>query len=447
MNSRYVLPLNAVRVTKFACAVWLGLLIGIVVLLGASATRSEAETLLKGVFKGNAYGTYANAQAGPVAAELGRSALQPCPCQGTGGKTLSNTVDSLSADGGKVLTADEVLSTVFTDRDASSAVAKNTSTVSGLNMLGGLITADAVKAVANTSANTSAITSSPAGSTFVNLKVAGNSVEANVAPDTRLDLPGVGSVVLKSVKKNGNGKGSSMITVEMITVEVTQQNSFGLPVGANIIVGHAVSGFTRSQIDIVVGGQAYAAMANAKIGTTLKNKIGKAAAIYLGCQGTRGETRTNNIAALDAGNILSSGTGTTTAFGGPTPSGTVAKTTATVESLRMLNGLISADTVKVIAQDTFKDGERISSTQGSQFANLRVAGVPVAANVAPNTRINLPGIGYVIVNEQKVPSPTSTARLQVNGLHLFVTTNNLLELPVGSQIIVAHADSTAVRFL
>ena len=337
--SGYALPINGARIFGTVCALGVGFLIGVILLMSVSASKGEAETLLKGVFKGNAYGTYANAHAGPVAAELGRSALIPCPCQGTGGKTLSNTVDTLSAgSGGKVLIADGVLSTVFTNRDASSAVVQNTSTVSGLNLLDGLITADAVKAVANTSANTSTITSSPAGSTFVNLKVAGNSVEADVAPNTRLDLPGVGSVVLKSVKSSGNGKGSSMITVEMITVEVTQQNSFGLPVGANIIVGHAVSGFARSQIDVVVGGQAYAATANAKIGTTLKNKIGKAAAIYLGCQGTRGETHTNNIAALDAGNILSSGTGTTTAFGGPTTSGTVAKTTATVEDLKVLNG-------------------------------------------------------------------------------------------------------------
>jgi hypothetical protein len=443
----YALPVNAMRATKIACVLWVGLLVGVMVLLSVSASKAEAQTLLKGVFRGNAYGTYANAQAGPVAAELGRSAFIPCPCQGTGGKTLSNTVDSLSAGGGEVLTADEVLSTVFTDRDASSASVKNTSTVSGLHLLDGLITADAVKAVANTSANSTTITSSPASSTFVNLKVAGESVAADVAPNTRLDLPGVGSVVLKSVKRSGNGKGSSMITVEMVAVEVTQQNSFGLPVGAKIIVAHAVSGFSRTQLEAVVGGQAYAATANAKIGDTLKNKIGKAAAIYVGCQGTRGETRTNNIAALDAGNVLSSGTGTTIAFGGLTPSGTVAQTTATVEDLRMVDGLISADTVKVVAQDTFKNGERISSTQGSQFTNLRVADVRVGTNVAPNTRINLPGIGYVVVNEQKVPSPTSTARLQVNGLHVFVTTNNLLGLPVGSQIIVAHADSTAVRFL
>jgi hypothetical protein len=50
------------------------------------------------------------------------------------------------------------------------------------------------------------------------------------------------------------------------------------------------------------------------------------------------------------------------------------------------------------------------------------------------------------INERKLPAPGSTERTKVNGLHVFVTKNNTLGVPVGTQIIVAHADSTAVRF-
>ena len=67
-------------------------------------------------------------------------------------------------------------------------------------------------------------------------------------------------------------------------------------------------------------------------------------------------------------------------------------------------------------------------------------------DVGPNFRIDLPGVGYVIINEQKLPVPGSTAKTQVNGLHVFVTKNNTLGIPVGTEIIVTHADSTAVRF-
>ena len=421
-------------------------MLGVMLLLSIGPDQGEAATLLKGSFRGQAYATFANAEAGPVATQLGRSAFQPCPCRGTGGQTLSNTVDSVKAgDQGKTLTANGTLSTVFTEKTSSSARVMNTSTVTGLNAFDGAITADVIKAVANTSANATTINSTPTGSVFSNLKIAGQTFGADVAANTRVNLPGVGYVLLKSVKKDGNGQSLSKITVDMLTVVVTQTNDFDLPVGSRIVVAHAVSGFSRSEPTVIVGGQAYAATA---LTTTddIKNRVGKAAFVVIGCEGTNGKTRTNNVNTLDVGDLLSSGTGKTTAFGGPTTSGTVAKTTASVQNVNLLGSLIVADTVTAVAQDTFKNGERFSSAQGTQFAGLKVAGVAVSVPVPPNTRIDLAGVGYVIVNEQKLPAAGSTAKTQVNGLHVFVTQNNTFGLPVGTEIIVAHADSTAVRF-
>ncbi|QYJ16361.1 hypothetical protein Rxycam_02194 [Rubrobacter xylanophilus DSM 9941] len=429
---------------KRLLTLWFGLLFGVaLVTLVAGAGRGEAASQLKGSFRGNAYGTYANAQAGPVAATLGRSAFIPCPCNGTGGKTRSNSVDSL--DAGRVLKAGVLRSTVFTRKTSTSAQVRNTSTVSGLNLLDGLITADAVRAVANTNADARRITVSAAGSSFVDLRVNGRRV-ADVSPNTRIDLPGLGYVVLKSVVPGGNGKSLRTVRVEMITVVITRENDFGLPVGARIVVAHAYSGFSRNQPEVIVGGQAYAATANARIGDTLQNNIGKAAFVVMGCEGTGGKVRTNNIAALSVGDVLSIGSGRTTAFGGRRDSGTVARTTATVQDLSLLGGLITADAVKAVAQDTFRNGRRISSTQGTEFARLRVAGIPLPINVRPNTRLDLPGLGYVVVNEQQIPAAGSDARTQVNGLRVVVTQDNLLGLPVGAQITVAHASSRVARF-
>ncbi len=437
---------------RLPAVLWAGLMLGVMLVLGIGATQGEAATLLKGSFRGQAYATFANAEAGPVATQLGRSAFQPCPCNGTGGKTLSNTVDSVAtADNGRTLRANATLSTVFTEKTATSARVKNTSKVTGLNALDGLVRADAIKAVANTSANATTMRSTPNGSEFVNLRIAGQPIRADVAANTRVNLDGIGYVLLKSVKKDGNGESLSKITVDMLTIVVTENNSFDLPVGSRIVVAHAVSGYSRTEPNVIVGGQAYAATA---LTTTdaFKNRVGKAAFVVIGCEGTNGKTRTNNVNTLDVGNVLSSGTGVTTAFGGPTSTGTVAKTTARVEDLELLNtttfpdGLITADAITAVAKDTFRNGQRFSSTQGSRFVNLNVAGVAVPLDVEPNTRIELPGIGYVIVNEQKLPAAGSTARTQVNGLHVFVKRSNTLGVPVGTEIIVAHADSTAVRF-
>ncbi len=427
-------------------------MLGVLLVLSIGATQGETAPLLKGSFRGQAYATFANAEAGPVATQLGRSAFQPVPCQGTGGRTLSNTVDTVKAGNqGKTLTANGTLSTVFTEKTSTSARVKNTSTVTGLNAFDGAITADVIKAVANTSANATTINSTPAGSEFVNLKIAGRSINADVAPNTRVNLPGVGYVLLKSVKTSGDGQKLSKITVEMLTVVVTNEtNAFDLPVGSRIVVAHAVSGFSRTEPAVIVGGQAYAATAltttNAIEEQDIKNRVGKAAFVVMGCEGTNGKTKTNNVNTLDVEGVLSSGTGVTPAFGGPTASGTVAKTTAEVQDVNLLGGLIVADVVKAVAKDTFTNGNRISSTQGTRFVGLEVAGVAVPVDVEPNTRIELAGIGFVIVNEQILPAAGSTERTQVNGLRVKVNKNNTLGIPVGTQIIVAHADSTAVRF-
>jgi len=167
-----------------------------------------------------------------LATTLGRSAFQPCPCKGPDGKTLSNTVDSIAtSDGGKTLRADGTLSTVFTNKTSSSTVVRNTSQVAGLNAFDGAITADAIKAVANTSANATSIQSNSNGSRFVNLRIADKAISADVAPNTRVNLPGVGYVLLKNVKEGGNGQGLGTITVETLTVVVTKPNDFDLDIG------------------------------------------------------------------------------------------------------------------------------------------------------------------------------------------------------------------------
>ena len=71
------------------------------------------------------------------------------------GSIKQNNITSLSAGlGGTVLKAGAVTSTVFARKTAANtAEVSNTSTIAGVNLLNGLITATAIKAVANTNAN------------------------------------------------------------------------------------------------------------------------------------------------------------------------------------------------------------------------------------------------------------------------------------------------------
>lgn len=61
--------------------------------------------------------------------------------------------------------------------------------------------------------------------------------------------------------------------------------------------------------------------------------------------------------------------------------------------------------------------------------------------MAAERRLNLPGVGYVILNEQRSGVTDTSAALRVTGLRAVVTENNLLGFDVGTTVVVAQAQS------
>jgi hypothetical protein len=312
-------------------------------------------------------------------------------------------------------------------------------------MFQGRIRADRVKAGANIVATTADIDSDAEGTRFVGLRIEGQPIRDSVEANTRIPLPGIGSVIVKRVKRGGN-LNFQFITVEALVVKVEEENDFDLPIGAEIIVGHATAGYSRTVPEVVFGGNAYAAEGSAKMGDNLAGQIGRAANIYIGCEGTNGKTNSNNVNELDVGNVVSLGSGKTTAFGSKTPSGRMAKTTAKVEDVSLLNGAVTADAVTAVAQETMKNGVKSRSTQGSGIAGLRVNGVRLPAQTPPNTVVQLPMFGRVVLNEQTFPPAGSGEPTEVNGMVIIITKANALNLPIGSRIVVAHASARVHLF-
>jgi hypothetical protein len=420
-----------------------GLLIlgGLIVLAFAGTAQADD---LPGAFHGNAYATFANVKAGPIAATLWRSASLACTCEGTDGKTKTNEVDGLSAgDNGNSLIANKTMTTVFTSKTATTADVQNTSSIGGFNALAGLITADGIKAVASISATKNTITPSSDGSSFTNLVIAGQAVPANVPVNTTIPLPGIGSVTLNAVTNSGKFKNGGSVLVEMMRINVGIKNNLGLAVGSKIVVAHASAGYERKQPVDVYDGSAYAAYASDAIGSQLANKIGKPAAIALGCEGSKGKTKTNSVASIPINGAFSAGGGETTAFGGKEGGADVARTTSTLSSIKLLGGLIAVDGLQAVAQSSVQNGVVTPSTDGSGFAGLTVLGLPVPVTVPANTALPLPGIGTLTVNEQIVKK---NGDVTVNGLHLVVLTANLFGLPVGSELVLAHAHASASPF-
>jgi hypothetical protein len=115
---------------------------------------------------------------------------------------------------------------------------RSTSTVQGLNLLNGLITANVLSAqVVATADDTYRVFSNASGS-FLGISVAGHPEIVDSVPyNTSISLAGLGTLYLKRIVHTGPPVG----TLEMRSLElvVNENNSYGLPIGLDVIIGDA----------------------------------------------------------------------------------------------------------------------------------------------------------------------------------------------------------------
>ncbi len=209
----------------------LGLIVGLSVGL-ASAARAQSAA------SGQAYGAYVSTPT----ASLGQSPLAALS-NVTDGDISTASADALSVSG--ALSSSFLNSRTVGSAGGAGASAQSIASVANVDLLSGLITAKEVIASATSTSSGSGASSNSNGSTFENLVVAGlpvTSGDAPVAPNTRMDLPGVGYVVLNEQIPTGDGVTTSGVTVNMIHVVLT--NLLGAKTG-EVIVGSATSSVTR----------------------------------------------------------------------------------------------------------------------------------------------------------------------------------------------------------
>jgi len=196
-----------------------------------------ALTLLAGAVQaqsvtGNAFGTYVN-----VAGIVARSPVATLP---TTGGMATGQADTFGVPGSVDAQRLNAVTTGAVDNKKTGA--QSTSEAEDVSTAGGAITADIVTAVVTSYFGQFTGGSDATGSGFTNLTVNGVSVTEDVAPNTRVDLPGVGYAILNEQIPTGNGVTSWGMTVNMI--HVVLQNVLGLTTG-EIIIGSASSSVTR----------------------------------------------------------------------------------------------------------------------------------------------------------------------------------------------------------
>ncbi len=143
-----------------------------------------------------------------------------------------------------------------------------------------------------------------------------------------------------------------------------------------------------------------------------------------------------NISVPNAAASTTLGVVTTGSIGPNTAS---AQSSASVENVNLLNGLVTSRIVVAMSSSTADGSTATSTSEGSTLIGLSVNGsLPTDVTPPPNTRISIPG-ATVILNEQIASGDgVHTSALTVNMIHV------VLNDPTGAitgDIIVASAHS------
>jgi hypothetical protein len=391
--------------------------------VGSSQAAAPASRYM---FAGHAFGTYA--AGGGV--NTGRSANVVMWCRTKPGIFHANSVASVSVPGvvdvGGVVSG--VAGTALPNAGKKSVAAVN---LANLQLLGGLVTADQLTAVSTTTRENGAFALSDAGAVFSNITVLGQQLPLPnqvPAPNTRVDLPGIGYLVLNEQTRI-NTPTRALLAVNMLHLHVTIDNAvLGIKKGLNVVLGHAASGLVETAGPL--GGTAYVSKLTA--GGLLN--LGPSAALYLPCAGTEGKTRHNAVGSVGVPGVLSIGAGRNFGSGVVQPGKTTGQIASTAENVRLLAGLVTADAVNSRVTATRVNGVRTFKDASTGFVNLVVNGQQIAADAPVNTKIAIPGVGTMWVHHV-VHTPHG---LRVTMLELKVTQAGA-GLPAGSTLRIASA--------
>jgi uncharacterized repeat protein (TIGR01451 family) len=342
-----------------------------------------------------------------------------------------------------------------------------------LNLLGGVVKASKVRAVANTTATPADASFSSLGSTFKDLEVSGVA-RNDVTPDTKIKLPasqfGPGSYVVlferegstsgPAAGQTAGGTYAADLDVTMVRLHVTDANSL-LPgdqtVDIRVANAKAHSDFPQitvcaAQNEQAVSGHAFIASA------TTEPELFPVRVGYVDIPSTGGHDHQDlSEAKLPAdGSLVAAGTSVSDSNGTLSPSDSTASSYAQAEGVCVAGGAsctIAADVVRAESNSTASGSGASSNDGDTKLLGATVLGQSHAAEPAPNEVIELPGIGFVILNEQfcdngaALPAcsdGTGHAGLTVRAIHVIVTAPaNPSGLAPGAEVIVAEAHSDA----
>src|SRR5438876_461941 len=354
-------------------------------------------------------------------------------------------------------------STSTVDSATNTATDTGVAESAGVNLVGGLVTADVVRAVATAQASAFNSSFSSAGAAFSN-HVANGIQMNNVNPNTTIDLPagqfGAGSFV-KLFEEIGSssqpppgqlagGTFAADLTVNMIRVHITHLALTGDAI--DVVVSHA-----QAHADFPQPAGCPALVGTVSGNATIINEQGDPSLlpvavgfVSIPSQGGHDHQDLDQLSTslVSGATSVSDSTGTVLSSSSNSSSFTKAQNVCALPVAGVCT--VSGNVITSQANSASGGGKSSSDAAGTSLIGLSVGGMSVSDNPPPNTTILLSGIGSVTLNEQTcdgggVPpcSGTTSSGIRVRAIHVIVDNPNSLGVPQGADVVVgeAHADS------
>jgi hypothetical protein len=308
--------------------------------------------------------------------------------------------------------------------------------IANVSLLNGVIRAQALTTSATATHDGDELSGS--GDTrVVGLKVGSIKVPIDVAPNTTIKVGNLASVVINEQKTTRVG---DKIIQDGSALKVTLLRPRGkAPVGATITVNpvRAAWGPSIPPKSPALGGNAFGALAKVKV-TSVEAVSGPVAYTQLPPFGTYGQPIVNSTARFSLPGVLRVGAVESISQATSVPLTADVSNSNEVARLNLLNGVISASAIKVVAHANLDAEGNVTVDGHMDTVHLKIGGNTIPIDVAPNTTIEIPNVLKVVINEQIV-SPNGR-RIDVTGLHITLL-KPAGDLGVGADIRIASATS------
>lgn len=313
----------------------------------------------------------------------------------------------------------------------------STAKIAGIDLLSGAIKVDAIETT-NIARATPAGFSKQAESKLATLTIGGKAYPLSVAPNTKIEIPGLAEVVINEQISNS---GASGIETKVNALRVTLlKDVAGAKIGSTIRLATSTVNILNGSPSnaIPVGGFAYGTSivvgaADARVA------VPPTALLQIPSIGTGGKVYTNSTLNVDIPQgLVKIGAIESKISGVSNVGSSDAYAENQIARVNILGGLITADAIKVtshVAKNPALPNGHVEE-QKLTFVNLKVAGKTIPINVKPNTQIYVLGLGQVYINQQ-LAKPGYSA---IVGVRVILSTKKL-GLPIGADIQLGVAST------